>query len=233
MGSQRWMVRQESDTQMRVLLMEDEPFLGQLVSSFLLNAGFSVDVAANTEEGLTKGQKDAYDAIILELQLENRDGVSVVKELRRHGKDTPVLMLTPQDSAQDLVKCLDSGADDCLVKPFDVAELEARLRALIRRANVKPNSVMQIGPAIIDTSAKTVTVNGIRTQLTNKEYQLLVFLAENRGIVVTRTRIYERLFDEIDNSLANLVDVYVSNIRRKMGHDLIKTLRGRGYMIEE
>ena len=218
---------------MRILFVADEPTLGQSVLPYLRDAGFSVDFALNGDEGLAKTQQSDYDAAILDLMQENRDGASVLKELRHRVKDTPLLMLTSQDSLQDSVKCLDSGADDCLIKPFHVSELEARLRALIRRASISPNSIIEIGPVVIDITAKIVNVNGTRIPLTNKEFLLLEFLAENRGNTVTRSRIYERLFNEIDNSFANLVDVYVSNIRRKMGHPLIKTLRGRGYRIEE
>ncbi len=158
---------------------------------------------------------------------------SILKELRHSDKRTPLLILASQDSSQDTVKWLDSGADACLAKPVELSELEARLRALIRRAGIKASSLMEVGPVVIDTAAKVVTVNGNRIPLTNKEFQLLEFLAENCGSVVTRNRIYKRLFNEIDTSLSNLVDVYVSNIRRKMGLPLIKTLRSRGYMIAE
>ncbi len=225
--------REESNGSMQILLIEDDPSLRQSLSSLLRETGFAVDVAFNGDEGLAMAQQSEYDAIILELSEANRDGASILKELRHSDKRTPLLMLTSEDSSQDSVKWLDSGADDCLAKPIETPELEARLRALIRRASIKPNTMIELGPVAVDKIAKAVTVNGIRVPLTNKEYQLLEFLAENRGHVVTRTRIYERLFNEIDNSFANLVDVYVSNIRRKMGHPLIKTMRGRGYLIEK
>ena len=232
-GLEPAVAREASKGSMQILLIEDDPSLRQFFSSFLREKGFAVDVALHCNEGLGMAQQLEYDAIILELSEANRESASILKELRHSDKRTPLLILTSEGSSQDSVKLLDSGADDCLAKPFEAPELEARLRALIRRASMKPNSMMEIGPVVIDNTAKAVTVNGKPIPLTNKEYQLLEFLAENRGNVVTRTRIYERLFNEIDNSFANLVDVYVSNIRRKMGHPLIKTLRGRGYLIEE
>ncbi len=218
---------------MQILLIEEDPSLRQYLSSCLRESGSQVDVAFNGVDGLFMASQKGYDAIILELSEANHDGASILKELRHRDQRTPLLILTSQDSSQGSVKWLDSGADDCLTKPIEPPELEARLRALIRRASIKPASIMELGPVVIDKTAKAVTVNGNAIPLTNKEYQLLECLAENRGHVVTRNKIYERLFNEIDSSLANLVDVYVSNIRRKIGHPLIKTLRGRGYMIDE
>ena len=225
--------RQESKGRMHILLVEADSSLRHALSSFLSGAGFVIDVAFNGNEGLEKALQTEYDAIILEQIEAKHEGESILKELRHSDKRTPLLILASQDSSQDTVKWLDSGADACLAKPVELSELEARLRALIRRAGIKASSLMEVGPVVIDTAAKVVTVNGNRIPLTNKEFQLLEFLAENCGSVVTRNRIYKRLFNEIDTSLSNLVDVYVSNIRRKIGLPLIKTLRSRGYMIAE
>ena len=173
-----------------------------------------------------------YDAILLDVMLPQRDGWSVLAELRRKNKSTPVLMLTARDTVKDRVRGLDTGADDYLIKPFELSELVARVRALIRRSAGKSQPLIEIGNVTIDTTSRTVSVDGNPVALTAKEYCLLEFLAIHRGELVTRTKIYDHLFDEYDASLSNLVDVYVSNIRRKVGRDLITTRRGMGYIIE-
>jgi two-component system OmpR family response regulator len=217
---------------MRVLVIEDEPDVMRAVAMFLREEGYSVDTADNGEDGLFKGVTWDYDVILLDVMLPKRDGWSVLEELRRHKKTTPVLMLTARDAVKDRVKGLDGGADDYLVKPFELSELVARVRALIRRSAGNAEPVIQIGPVSIDTTSRTVTVEGAPIALTATEYCILEFLAVHRGELVTRTKIYDHLFDECDSSLSNLVDVYVSNIRRKVGRDLITTRRGMGYIIE-
>lgn len=217
---------------MRVLVIEDEPDVMRAVAMYLREAGYSVDTADNGEDGLFKGVTWEYDAVLLDVMLPKRDGWSVLEELRRHHKKTPVLMLTARDAVKDRVRGLDTGADDYLIKPFELSELLARLRALIRRSAGKADSVIEIGNVTIDTTSRTVAVEGNNVALTAKEYCLLEFLAIHRGELVTRTKIYDHLFDEYDSSLSNLVDVYVSNIRRKVGRDLITTRRGMGYIIE-
>lgn len=217
---------------MRVLVIEDEPDVIRAVAMFLREAGYSVDTAENGEDGLFKAVAWDYDVILLDVMLPKRDGWSVLEELRRQKKSTPVLMLTARDEVKDRVRGLDIGADDYLVKPFELSELVARIRALIRRSAGKAQSVIEIGPVSIDTTARTVSVDGNSVALTAKEYCLLEFLAIHRGELVTRTKIYDHLFDEYDSSLSNLVDVYVSNIRRKVGRELITTRRGMGYIIE-
>jgi len=217
---------------MRVLVIEDEPDVIRAVAMFLREAGYSVDTAENGEDGLFKAVAWDYDVILLDVMLPKRDGWSVLEELRRQKKSTPVLMLTARDDVKDRVRGLDIGADDYLVKPFELTELVARIRALIRRSAGKAQSLIEIGAVSIDTTARTVSVDGNNVALTAKEYCLLEFLAIHRGELVTRTKIYDHLFDEYDSSLSNLVDVYVSNIRRKVGRELITTRRGMGYIIE-
>lgn len=199
---------------------------------FLREEGYYVDTADNGDDALHKGTSWEYDVIVLDVMLPRRDGWSVLSELRRLKKSTPVLMLTARDAVKDRVRGLDTGADDYLVKPFELSELVARVRALIRRSAGKSQSVIDIGNVSIDTTSRTVSVEGNSVALTAKEYCLLEFLAIHRGELVTRTKIYDHLFDECDSSLSNLVDVYVSNIRRKVGRDLITTRRGMGYIIE-
>jgi two-component system, OmpR family, response regulator len=158
------------------------------------------------------------------------DGWELLRRLRKT-KKTPVLMLTARDTVRDRVRGLDTGADDYQVKPFDVAELLARLRALIRRSAAQARSCLELGDVVIDTAARTVTRQGEPVTLTAREYVLVEFLALHRGEVVTRTMLYDHLFDENDCTLSNLLDVHVSNIRKKLGHDFITTRRGHGYSI--
>lgn len=217
---------------MRLLVVEDEPDVLRAVSTFLREEGYYVDTADNGEEGLYKATNWEYDAILLDVMLPKRDGWSVLAELRRQKKTCPVMMLTARDAIPDRVRGLDSGADDYLIKPFALTELVARVRALIRRSAGQAEPLIEIGNVTIDTTSRTVSVDGNSVALTAKEYCLLEFLAVHRGELVTRTKIYDHLFDECDSSLSNLVDVYVSNIRRKVGRDLITTRRGMGYIIE-
>ena len=217
---------------MRLLVVEDEPDVLRAVVMFLREEGYLVDTAEDGEEALYKGTVWEYDAIILDVMLPKRDGWSVLAEIRNQKKSTPDLMLTARDAVKDRVRGLDTGADDYLVKPFELSELAARVRALIRRSAGKSLPVIQVGNVVVDITSRTVTVDGAPVALTAKEYSLLEFLAIHRGELVTRTKIYDHLFDETDSSLSNLVDVYVSNIRRKVQRDLITTRRGLGYIIE-
>jgi two-component system OmpR family response regulator len=215
---------------MRVLVVEDEPDLRASLVRALCEDGYAVDGAADGDEGLFKALSADYDALLLDLMLPKVDGWELLRRLRV-SKKTPVLMLTARDAVRDKVRGLDSGADDYLVKPFDLDELLARLRALIRRsANLAQNTI-EIGPVLIDTAARTVTREGEAVTLTAREYSLVEYLALHRGEVVTRTTLYEHLFDENDNTLSNLLDVHVSNIRKKLGHEFIVTRRGHGYEI--
>jgi two-component system OmpR family response regulator len=191
-----------------------------------------VDTADDGEDGLYKAENWDYDAVVLDVMLPKMDGWSLLQKLRRT-KKTPVLMLTARDASRDRIRGLDTGADDYVVKPFDLAELLARLRALIRRAAGQTRNVIEIGTLVIDTAARTVTRGGEPVILTAREYALVEFLALHRGEVVTRTALYEHLFDEDDSTLSNLLDVHVSNIRKKLGSDFITTRRGQGYCIEE
>src|SRR4051812_29634805 len=216
---------------MRVLVVEDEPDLLSSLARALREEGYAVDTATDGEEGLYKGKNSEYDAILLDVMLPRTDGWEVLKKLRK-SKKTPVLMLTARDRSADRVRGLDAGADDYVVKPYDLAELLARVRAVIRRGTSQTSARIEIGPVSIDTAAKTVFLDAQPVTLTAREYALVEFLALHRREVVTRTMLYEHLFDENDNSLSNLLDVHVSNVRKKLGHDFIITHRGHGYCIE-
>jgi two-component system OmpR family response regulator len=216
---------------MRVLIVEDDFGLRKSLAATLMDEGFAVDTAADGEEGWIKIREDIYDAAILDVMMPKLDGWELLERLRPNYK-LPILMLTARDTIPDRIKGLNSGADDYLTKPFDSDELIARLRALIRRSKGITHSHIAIGNILINTAKRQVFSSGIKIELTAREYSLLEYLALNRGEIVTRMRLYERLFDENDDSLSNLLDVHVSNIRKKLGRSLITTQRGHGYCIE-
>lgn len=217
---------------MRILIVEDEADLLAGLAKALREENYAVDTADDGEEGFYKAESWDYDAMILDIMLPKLDGWEILQRLRKMGKKTPVLMLTARDASRDRVRGLDTGADDYLVKPFDLDELLARLRALIRRSANQTRSQLEIGDVTIDTAARTVANKNQPVILTAREYSLLEYLAVHRGEVVTRTALYEHLFDEDDSSLSNLLDVHVSNIRKKLGGEFITTRRGHGYCIE-
>jgi len=216
---------------MRILIVEDEPDLLRSIAQALREEGYAVDTAPDGEDGFYKAENYDYDAIVLDVMLPKMDGWEILKRLRKI-KKTPVLMLTARDQTRDRVRGLDTGADDYLVKPFDLDELFARLRAIIRRSANKTTNVVEIGEIKIDTALRNVFVRDKPVELTAREYALVEFLALHRGEVVTRTQLYEHLFDEDDSTMSNLLDVHVSNVRKKLGAEFITTRRGHGYCIE-
>ena len=216
---------------MRVLIVEDEPDLLDSLVQAVREDGYAVDGAPDGEEGFYKAENYDYDAVILDIMLPRIDGWEVLRRLRKI-KKTPVLLLTARDAIRDRVRGLDTGADDYVVKPFDVEEVLARLRALIRRSASQAEPLLRIGQVVIDTAARKVSRAGEEVMLTAREYALLEFLALHRGKLVTRTTLYEHLFDENDSTLSNLLDVHVSNLRKKLGHEFITTRRGHGYSID-
>lgn len=216
---------------MRILIVEDEPDLQAALARALRDEGYAVDTASNGADGLFNAESVDYDAIVLDVMLPQLDGWAVLAQLRKT-KKTPVLMLTARDQSRDRVKGLDTGADDYVVKPFDLPELLARLRALIRRTTNLTVNTIAIGSVTIDTAARIITQKKQPIELTAREYSLVEFLARHRGEVVTRTALYEHLFDENDSSMSNLLDVYVSTVRKKLGAEFITTRRGHGYCIE-
>ena len=216
---------------MRILLIEDETDLIASLARALREEGYAVDTATDGKVGLYKAESADYDAIVLDVMLPLLDGWEILQRLRQT-KKTPVLMLTARDAARDRVRGLDTGADDYLVKPFDLDELFARLRALIRRTAGQTRNIIEIGNVVMDTAARHVTLCGNPVALTAREYALVEFLALHRGETVTRSTLYEHLFDEDENTLSNLLDVHVSNLRKKLGAEFIATRRGHGYCIE-
>ena len=216
---------------MRLLIVEDEPDLLSSLAQALREEGYAVDTANDGEDGFYKAENYNYDAVVLDVMLPKMDGWQVLARLRKI-KKTPVLMLTARDQSRDRVRGLDGGADDYVVKPFDLAEVFARLRALIRRSANQTSNLIEIGDVKIDTAARNIVRAGKLLELTAREYALVQFLALHRGEVVTRTQLYEHLFDESDDTFSNLLDVHVSNVRKKLGANFIATRRGHGYCIE-
>lgn len=189
-----------------------------------------MDEASDGKTGHFKATSWEYDAIVLDWMLPEMSGVELLRNLRKT-KATPVLLLTARDSIQDRVFGLDQGADDYLVKPFELKELLARVRALIRRTAGQATNEIQIGDLQIDIGCKKATIAGEDIALTAREYALLEMLALNRGKLVTRTMIYDHIFGEEDDTLSNIVDVHVSHLRKKIGRELIETRRGQGYIL--
>src|SRR6516162_10062641 len=220
---------------MRVLLVEDHKPLARALRQGLEEEGFAVDVAPDGEEADFKARSAQYDAIILDLMLPKIDGMTLLQGWRRDGVAAHVLVLTARGSIEDKVRGLDLGADDYLAKPFELEELLARLRALIRRGHQVKDPVLRVFDLEIDTAARRVKRGGQVIHLTPKEYALLEFLAFHRGKVATRTMIWEHLYDDQDESTSNVVDVYIRYLRNKIdkGSDLplILTRWGEGYLL--
>jgi two-component system, OmpR family, response regulator len=218
---------------MRILIVEDEPTLGPQLKSTLTNAGYAVDLATDGEDGHFLGATESYDAAILDLGLPEIDGLTVLDRWRREGHNFPVLVLTARDSWSDKVAGLDAGADDYLAKPFQSEELIARLRALIRRASGNASSELIAGEVRLDTRSGKVTLNGQSVRLTAQEYKLLAYLMHHKGKVVSRTELIEHIYDQDFDRDSNTIEVFVTRIRKKLGMDVITTIRGLGYSLEE
>ena len=220
---------------MRLLLIEDHKPLVRALRKGLEEEGFAVDTAFDGEEGAYKAQTADYDVIILDLMLPKEDGLSLLQRWRRAGLKSHVLVLTARSGIDDKVRGLNLGADDYLTKPFELEELLARLRALVRRGHQIKDPVVRVHDLEIDTASRTVKRGGQSVHLTPREYALLEFLAFHRGKVVTRSMIWEHLYDEHDESTSNVVDVYIRYLRNKIDRDfeqpLILTRWGEGYML--
>jgi len=220
---------------MRVLVVEDYLPVRRSVSEGLEEQGFAVDTAADGEEGLWFAEQNPYDAIVLDLMLPKLDGISVLKRLRGKGSRIPVLVLTAKDAVADRVAGLDLGADDYLVKPFALAELIARVKVLVRRGYDRTSPVIAVADLEVDTAKRTVARGGATIILSAREYALLEYLAMRAGELVTRTEIWEHVYDFRSEAHSNVVDVYIGYLRRKLeqnGHGrLIHTRRGQGYVL--
>jgi DNA-binding response OmpR family regulator len=221
---------------MRILVIEDYVPVQEAVATGLREAGYAVDVTGDGEEGLWYVRTNDYDVIVLDLMLPKVDGLTILKRMRAEGRLAQVLVLTARDTVDDRVRGLDFGADDYLVKPFDLKELLARVRALARRAYTARNPMLKVGDLRIDTPAQRVWRGKEEISLTPREYSLLEYLAVRSGEVVSRTDIWEHLYEFDSEADSNVVDVYIAYLRRKIERPgkaiLIHTLRGRGYRLE-
>lgn len=217
---------------MRILVVEDDSDLLRQLSESLKDAGYAVDTADNGEDGQFLGETEPYDAIVLDLGLPKVDGVSVLEAWRRVGRNVPVIILTARDRWSDKVGGIDAGADDYLTKPFHTEELLARLRALLRRSAGRASPELECGPLWLDTRSARVAVNGQSIKLTSLEYRLLAYLMHHQGRVVSRTELVEHLYDQDFDRDSNTIEVFVGRIRKKLGADLIHTVRGLGYCLD-
>ena len=218
---------------MRILVVEDDRLLGNALQASLKQAGFAPDWAVDGERAENMLADTGYAAMVLDLGLPKRSGLQVLARLRGKGEKLPVLILTARDTVEDRIAGLDQGADDYLVKPFNLGELAARLRALIRRAEGKPQPVLALSGVVLDLAAHRVTVDGQPVELGAKEFALLNVLMLNVGRVLSRTQLEEQLYSWADETGSNTVEVYIHHLRKKLGRDIIKTIRGVGYLMQK
>jgi two-component system OmpR family response regulator len=218
---------------MRVLVVEDDRNLARHVSAALGMAGYVCDAAHDGEEAQFLGDTEPYDAVILDLGLPKIDGLTILRRWRAAGRLTPVLVLTARGRWTEKVAGLDAGADDYLTKPFEMEECIARLRALIRRSVRLATTELKCGPLELDTRTARLTVHGVPARLTAQEFKLLSYLMHHRGQIVSRTEISEHIYDSEFDSDSNIVDVFVGRLRKKVGHEMIETVRGLGYRLVE
>jgi two-component system OmpR family response regulator len=217
---------------LRILIVEDEPNLSRQLRRTLEGAGYAVDTALDGEEGEYLGETEAYDAVVLDLGLPEVDGLTVLRRWRTAGRKMPVLVLTARDSWSDKVTGLDAGADDYMTKPFQAEELVARLRALIRRAAGNASAELVAGDIRLDTRSGRVTRAGEPVKLTAQEYKLLSYLMHHKGKVVSRTELIEHIYDQDFDRDSNTIEVFVTRIRKKLGPEIISTIRGLGYSLD-
>lgn len=218
---------------MRILVVEDDKDLNRQLCEALSDAGYVVDAAFDGEEGHFLGDTEPYDAVVLDVGLPQMDGISILERWRRDDRKMPVLILTARDRWSDKVSGIDAGADDYVTKPFHMEEVLARVRALIRRAAGHASSELYCGPLRVDTKASKADVDGVPLKLTSHEYRMLAYLLHHKGSVVSRTELVEHLYDQDFDRDSNTIEVFVGRLRKKLGVDLIETVRGMGYRMRE
>ena len=216
---------------MRLLVIEDDKDLNRQMVEALGQAGYAVDRAFDGEEGHFLGDTEPYDAVVLDLGLPKRDGLSVLAEWRKCGRNMPVLILTARDRWSDKVQGFDAGADDYVAKPFHMEEVLARLRALVRRAAGHASAELVCGPVRLDTKAGRVVVDGNPVKLTSHELRLLSYMMHHAGRVVSRTELVEHIYDQDFDRDSNTIEVFVGRLRKKLGVEIIQTVRGLGYLV--
>ncbi len=218
---------------MRVLLVEDDKLLGDGIRAGLQQDGYAVDWVNDGIAAENALATETFDLLVLDLGLPGRDGLQVLQHQRQKGHDIPALILTARDSLDDRIRGLDSGADDYMIKPFDLEELSARLRALLRRSKGRATPKLQLGELLLDPAAHQVTYQGQPIELSPKEFAVLEALMENAGKVVSKNRLQETVYSWDQDLASNAVEVHIHHLRRKLDTDLIRTIRGVGYMIEK
>lgn len=216
---------------MRILVVEDDRELNTQLHDLLSEAEYVVDCAFDGEEGHFLGSTEPYDLIILDVGLPNKDGITVLEEWRAENIDIPVLMLTARDRWSDKVAGIDAGADDYVAKPFHTEEVLARVRALIRRTAGLASSTITCGPLTLDTRTAKVSVDGKTLKLTSHELRLLSYLMHHQGKIISRTELTEHMYDQDFDRDSNTIEVFVGRLRKKIGNDLITTVRGMGYRL--
>lgn len=217
---------------MRVLLAEDDTLLGEGVYTGLKQDGYAVDWVQDGQEAELALKVEHFDIVILDLGLPKLDGLQLLQKLRAEGNQIPVLILTARDSLDDRIKGLDIGADDYMVKPFDLEELNARMRALLRRSVGRATPKLEFGALMLDPAAHEVFLEGQPVELPPKEFAVLQTLLENMGRVVSKTRLQETLYSWEQDVASNALEVHIHHLRKKLGSNLIRTIRGVGYMVE-
>jgi two-component system response regulator QseB len=216
----------------RILLVEDDCLLGEAVRDGLRQEGYVVDWVRNGGAALAALSTSSFSALVLDLGLPDSDGLALLRRLRQSGQATPVVIVTARDRVSDRIGGLDAGADDYLIKPFDIDELGARLRAITRRADGCAESLLIAGEVVLDLRQRTVTRHGTAAALTAREYALVELLMRKAGCLVTRAEIEEELYGFDDHIASNAIEVHIHNLRRKLGPQFITNLKGRGYRVE-
>ncbi len=216
---------------MRLLIVEDDPNLQKQIKNALDESGYTVDATSDGEEGHFLGDTEPYDAVILDLGLPKIDGLTVLEKWRKSKKKFPVLILTARDRWSEKVSGFDAGADDYVTKPFQMEELLARVRALIRRAAGHASSDIEYGPIKLDTKSNKVFVNGSKVKLTSHEYKIIEYFLHHQDKVISRTELTEHIYDQDFDRDSNTIEVFIGRLRKKLGVDVIKTERGYGYRL--
>jgi two-component system, OmpR family, response regulator len=218
---------------LRLLLVEDDPDLQRQLKTALSEAGYAIDMAGDGEEGHFLGDTEPYDAVVLDVGLPKRDGISVLEQWRRDGRKMPVIILTARDRWSEKVSGMDAGADDYLTKPFNMEELLARLRALLRRSAGHASSELICGPLRLDTKMARLTHDGTPIKLTSHEFKLIEYLMHHMDKVVSRTELVEHMYDQDFDRDSNTIEVFIGRLRKKIPGEMIRTIRGLGYCLSK
>ena len=218
---------------MRLLVVEDDPDLQRQLTTALGEAGYAIDASSDGEDGHFLGDTEPYDAVVLDIGLPKRDGISILKQWRRDARTMPVIILTARDRWNEKVAGMDAGADDYLTKPFNMEELLARLRALLRRSAGHASAEIECGPLRLDTAMARLTYEGSPIKLTSHEYRLMAYLMHHKDKVVSRTELVEHMYDQDFDRDSNTIEVFIGRLRKKIPTEMIRTIRGLGYCLSQ